>query len=178
MTTKKTSQNPVVEDLSFRQRLSAAPVDSKILARVNELGLGHRRGKGQAYRHLKKQPIMSARSDAEMLALMEKPLAFTGKKRLIKGCSIETDFPPNGTRKEIAFAGGPLPTFAHLPENFSDFDAGRANVGKSSLLNRLLGLQTGLPNSAKVEDSPGVTRKVTFYDIGKQVRLVDLPGRN
>ena len=106
---------------------------------------------------------MNARSDAEMLVLMEKPLALTGKKRLIKGCSIETDFPPNGTQKELAFV---------LVEK------GRANVGKLSLLNKLLGLQTGLPNSAKVEDLPGVTRKVTFYGIGKQVRLVDLPDRN
>jgi GTP-binding protein len=52
--------------------------------------------------------------------------------------------------------------------------AGRSNVGKSSLINGLLG--TSL---AKVAGTPGKTRSVNFYDVrfdDRAFRLVDLPG--
>jgi GTP-binding protein len=52
---------------------------------------------------------------------------------------------------------------------------GRSNVGKSSLLNRLLG-RRGL---ARTSATPGKTRLVHFYEARRtsgRVRLVDLPG--
>ena len=49
---------------------------------------------------------------------------------------------------------------------------GRSNVGKSSLLNRLVG-QRGL---ALVSRTPGRTRMVNFFEVGRSHRLVDLPG--
>ena len=48
---------------------------------------------------------------------------------------------------------------------------GRSNVGKSSLLNRLAGRRL-----AHVSRTPGRTRMVNFFEIGKSHRLVDLPG--
>ena len=48
---------------------------------------------------------------------------------------------------------------------------GRSNVGKSSLLNKLLGRK----NLARVSASPGKTTTINFFK-GDGVRLVDLPG--
>lgn len=49
---------------------------------------------------------------------------------------------------------------------------GRSNVGKSSLINRLLGAK-GL---ARTSSQPGRTQSVNFYRINEHVRFVDLPG--
>lgn len=49
---------------------------------------------------------------------------------------------------------------------------GRSNVGKSSLLNRLLGRQ-GL---AKVSSTPGRTRAVNYFLVNRRFYFVDLPG--
>lgn len=58
--------------------------------------------------------------------------------------------------------------------------AGRSNVGKSSLLNALIGKTCGPTGSlgvAQVRNLPGVTRSVNFYAAGKEgPTLVDLPG--
>jgi GTP-binding protein len=50
--------------------------------------------------------------------------------------------------------------------------SGRSNVGKSSLLNLLVGQN----NLAKVSKTPGKTRTLNFFDVGSDWRLVDLPG--
>jgi GTP-binding protein len=62
------------------------------------------------------------------------------------------DFPRDG-RPEVAFAG-------------------RSNVGKSSLMNRILG-RKGL---ARVGSTPGRTRTVNFFLVNGRWRFVDLPG--
>ena len=49
--------------------------------------------------------------------------------------------------------------------------AGRSNVGKSSLLNVLLGQK-----AAHISRTPGKTRTINFYDTGRGFLLVDLPG--
>ena len=56
-----------------------------------------------------------------------------------------------------------LPEFAFI---------GRSNVGKSRLINSLLGVQ-GL---ARTSSTPGRTRAVNFFLINQQFRFVDLPG--
>jgi GTP-binding protein len=50
--------------------------------------------------------------------------------------------------------------------------AGRSNVGKSSLINKLLGRKS----LARVSSSPGKTATINFYEIDKKINLVDLPG--
>ena len=50
--------------------------------------------------------------------------------------------------------------------------AGRSNVGKSSLLNRLVG-RRGL---ARVSKTPGRTQQINFFVIDEALALVDLPG--
>jgi GTP-binding protein len=49
---------------------------------------------------------------------------------------------------------------------------GRSNVGKSSLLNRLLG-RSGI---ARVSKTPGRTREIHYYLLDERFYLVDLPG--
>ncbi len=49
--------------------------------------------------------------------------------------------------------------------------SGKSNVGKSSLINRLLGRK----NLARVSTKPGKTVTINFYKLDK-ARLVDLPG--
>ncbi len=61
-------------------------------------------------------------------------------------------FPPDD-RREVAFAG-------------------RSNVGKSSLINKL----TGCDGLAFTSSRPGCTRTINFYNWGSRQRLVDLPG--
>ncbi|HEY0113266.1 MAG TPA: ribosome biogenesis GTP-binding protein YihA/YsxC [Allosphingosinicella sp.] len=52
--------------------------------------------------------------------------------------------------------------------------AGRSNVGKSSLLNKLTN-RTGL---ARTSNTPGRTQELNFFDVGTPLRfrLVDMPG--
>jgi GTP-binding protein len=77
----------------------------------------------------------------------------------------------------VAKPGGPVPD--ELPEvAFS----GRSNVGKSSLINRLLG-RTRTP-IARVSQTPGKTQEINFYRVRTALAsgadttffLVDLPG--
>ena len=75
-----------------------------------------------------------------------------------------------GKAEFIRSAGAPeqflwdgLPQFAF---------AGRSNVGKSSVINRLLGRK----NLAYVGSSPGKTTQVNYYLVDRRAYLVDLPG--
>ena len=49
---------------------------------------------------------------------------------------------------------------------------GRSNVGKSSLLNKLV----GHPGLAFTSARPGCTQLINFFEIDEAVRFVDLPG--
>ena len=63
----------------------------------------------------------------------------------------------------------PEPTFPEIAF------AGRSNVGKSSLLNRMVGRN----KVARVSNTPGRTRQINFFEVTTDkadVRLVDLPG--
>jgi GTP-binding protein len=50
--------------------------------------------------------------------------------------------------------------------------AGRSNVGKSSLLNAL----TGVNDLARASNTPGRTRELNLFDIADRLTLVDMPG--
>jgi len=61
------------------------------------------------------------------------------------------------------FPRGPLPQVAF---------AGRSNVGKSSVINRLLNRK----NFARVGSAPGKTVHINYFLIDEKLYLVDLPG--
>ena len=65
--------------------------------------------------------------------------------------------------KPSQFLRNPIPQIAF---------SGRSNVGKSSLINTLLGRKS----LARVSSSPGKTITINFYDIDSKLFLVDLPG--
>jgi len=48
---------------------------------------------------------------------------------------------------------------------------GRSNVGKSSLINSLIGKAC-----ARVSKTPGRTQQINFFSLGNKISLVDLPG--
>lgn len=50
--------------------------------------------------------------------------------------------------------------------------SGRSNVGKSSLINKLLNRKS----LARVSATPGKTATINFFDIDKKAKFVDLPG--
>ncbi len=76
-------------------------------------------------------------------------------------------------RQPCRFMAGAA-SVASLPE-FSQPEIafiGRSNVGKSSLVNALVG-QNKL---AKTSQNPGVTKQLNFFLIGERIMLVDMPG--
>jgi GTP-binding protein len=79
---------------------------------------------------------------------------FSGPAAFLKSAP-ELKFLPDPGAPEIAFAG-------------------RSNVGKSSLLNRL----TNRAALARTSNTPGRTQELNFFEIGEPVRLrlVDMPG--
>ena len=74
------------------------------------------------------------------------------KAEFVRSAGIQRDFIRDG-----------LPQFAF---------AGRSNVGKSSVINRLVGRK----NLAYVGASPGKTTQVNYFLIDRRAYLVDLPG--
>jgi len=91
-------------------------------------------------------------SDEEKAALETGRLLFAGECTFLVSAADENDLPPLGA-PEVAFAG-------------------RSNVGKSSLLNKL----TGRKGLARTSNTPGRTRLLNFFGLGRQLILVDLPG--
>ena len=79
---------------------------------------------------------------------------FSGPVSFLKSAP-ELKFLPGPAAPEIAFAG-------------------RSNVGKSSLLNRL----TNRGSLARTSNTPGRTQELNFFEVGEptQFRLVDMPG--
>ena len=67
-------------------------------------------------------------------------------------CGVTSTLPEN-TLPEVAFAG-------------------KSNVGKSSLINALM-MRKSL---ARTSAQPGKTQTINFYNINKEISLVDLPG--
>jgi GTP-binding protein len=69
-------------------------------------------------------------------------------------------------------------TSAFRPDQFPPPDrpevafAGRSNVGKSSLINRLVERR----NLAKISSQPGRTRSINFFSVENSFYLADLPG--
>ena len=50
--------------------------------------------------------------------------------------------------------------------------AGKSNVGKSTLINGMIGRRA----LARTSSQPGKTRTINFYDVENQLYIVDLPG--
>jgi GTP-binding protein len=95
---------------------------------------------------------MSALAEFDEATLAEADRLFRRPCRFVKGV-VRADALPGGALPEVAFAG-------------------RSNVGKSSLLNALVG-QKAL---ARTSNTPGRTREVNYFLLDERAYLVDLPG--
>jgi GTP-binding protein len=95
-----------------------------------------------------------ANPDFTAAELRRGEMLFKGPCTFVKGV-VAIDGLPNDGKPEIAFAG-------------------RSNVGKSSLINAL----TGQKSLARVSVTPGRTRELNFFTLGKgdAFYLVDMPG--
>ncbi|MBF0294948.1 MAG: YihA family ribosome biogenesis GTP-binding protein [Magnetococcales bacterium] len=83
--------------------------------------------------------------------------------------------PPPALRAGMAarFLTGAVESRQFPPDDLPELAfVGRSNVGKSSLLNRLLNRR----NLAMVSRTPGRTREINFFAVGQGARFVDLPG--
>jgi GTP-binding protein len=76
--------------------------------------------------------------------------------------------------RSLEFIGGMASVAGWRPESSLPeiAFAGRSNVGKSSLLNRLIHRK----KMARVSNTPGRTREVNFFRVNDAFILVDLPG--
>jgi GTP-binding protein len=79
-------------------------------------------------------------------------LLFAGPVDFVKGVVAMSGLPP-ADRREVCFAG-------------------RSNVGKSSLINALTGRKT----LARASNTPGRTQEISYFALGEERYLVDLPG--
>jgi GTP-binding protein len=77
---------------------------------------------------------------------------FTQPCAFLRATTAPDQFPP-GKLPEVAFIG-------------------RSNVGKSSLINALVGQK----RLARSSNTPGRTQQIIFFDLGQRLMLVDLPG--
>ena len=93
---------------------------------------------------------MSARFDEDKIDAGRR--LFGGPSRFLRGVAKLEQLPPEAG-VEIAFAG-------------------RSNVGKSSLINAL----TGVNGLARASNTPGRTRELNFFDVNGALTLVDMPG--
>lgn len=72
---------------------------------------------------------------------------------------------------ELRLSAGAVAQFPRDAKNQIAF-SGRSNVGKSSLINTLLGRKS----FAHVSSAPGKTVTINFYEIDRKAYFVDLPG--
>lgn len=77
----------------------------------------------------------------------------------------------NYSRADLALCVGTQAQFPRDPRPEIAL-SGRSNVGKSSLINTLLGRKS----LARVSSAPGKTVTVNYYDVDGKLYLVDLPG--
>ncbi len=96
------------------------------------------------------EPTASKREDEARWKAAQR--LFRGPCDFVRGV-VSLEGLPQDIRPEVAFAG-------------------RSNVGKSSLLNALVGRRA----LARTSHTPGRTRELNFFDLGGKLYLVDMPG--
>lgn len=95
---------------------------------------------------------MAERSEDDAEAIDAGRRLFAGATRFVLG-AVRLDDIPESRLPEIAFAG-------------------RSNVGKSSLINALVGQK----QLARTSNTPGRTQQINFFTIADRVMVADLPG--
>ncbi|CAM9674857.1 unnamed protein product [Ascophyllum nodosum] len=153
-------------EVSKRKQFKQVAVDPKVIRHLDALGLGLEKKKlerGRKLRLYRRGAVSSAAPGPT--SPIDKPKTFDhptwAVKKLASATTINEIPPPQGHLPEVAIVG-------------------RSNVGKSTLLNALVGLKKHPHARASVSDTPGETRSLDFFRLGtgKRAKLVlaDMPG--
>ncbi|CAM9639813.1 unnamed protein product [Ectocarpus sp. 4 AP-2014] len=160
------STEPAGPEISKRQQFKQIAVDAKVMRHLDALGLGMEKKKierGRKLRLYRRGAVSSAVPGATVTAA--KPRTFDHPTWAVKQLSSATKL------EEIPPAAASLPEVALV---------GRSNVGKSTLLNALVGLKKHPNQRASVSETPGETRTLDFFQTGKGKRakmiIADMPG--
>ena len=159
--------------LSNRQKFKAIPPDRAVLNHLDNLSLGYlakrreRRAVAKKFdAHVPGAPTMGAKRNQKIEA----------------DSSITSPFPfKAGARSVQSIAMARTPSSCPQPSAPEIALIGRSNVGKSTLLNALLGYNTSFVQRAKVSDKPGETRNLQFFSLGAakappSLVITDMPG--
>ncbi|MED6205774.1 hypothetical protein PIB30_020902 [Stylosanthes scabra] len=170
-------------DISNKRLDHAIRIDGSKEAEKKECEKEHHMSKNAQFRAIQPTP--------EILSFVEQNLL--GRRRLIDlkraGYNIELSAPldnipfssnsererieENAFRNKLEFFAAAKVSSSFPSPNLPEIAfAGRSNVGKSSLLNALT-RQWGV---VRTSDKPGLTQTINFFQLGKKLCLVDLPG--
>eukprot|EP00603_Paraphysomonas_imperforata_P007175 CAMPEP_0114426814 /NCGR_PEP_ID=MMETSP0103-20121206/8003_1 /TAXON_ID=37642 ORGANISM="Paraphysomonas imperforata, Strain PA2" /NCGR_SAMPLE_ID=MMETSP0103 /ASSEMBLY_ACC=CAM_ASM_000201 /LENGTH=351 /DNA_ID=CAMNT_0001595809 /DNA_START=418 /DNA_END=1473 /DNA_ORIENTATION=- len=160
--------------------------DRQILDHLDNLGLGYaakrRSRKAIATKYEKELPGVQSvvRSAENAVRSRRKTKGETGKK-IINASPYPFNKGPRKIQNIVtARQWGEVPDFGPVPEVAV---IGRSNVGKSTLLNAILGYTSSHVQKAAVSNKPGETTALQFFTLGKHITtkqptlvVTDMPG--
>ncbi|KAL1338399.1 hypothetical protein HN51_033045 [Arachis hypogaea] len=170
-------------DISNKRLDDGIGIDGSKEVKKKECEEEHQMSKNAQFRAIQPTP--------EILSFVEQNLL--GRRRLIDlkraGYNIDLSAPldnipfssssererieENAFRNKLEFFAAAKASSSFPAPNLPEIAfAGRSNVGKSSLLNALT-RQWGV---VRTSDKPGLTQTINFFQLGKKLCLVDLPG--
>jgi GTP-binding protein EngB required for normal cell division len=160
------SSNDDQASLSKRQLFRAVNPDMKLLEHYDEINLGFltkRRTRFAAAKRLELSPRggnpKTEKQRRSVVSTEAIPFPFRATGKVLHSCADAVAIPK-------AFPGLP-PEVALI---------GRSNVGKSTLLNALVGFDDSFIQKAIVSDKPGETKYLTFFMLGSCYRPPPPPG--
>lgn len=133
---------------SVRRLLKDTPLDKSILAQLDAIRLGSIKKRQIKGIHKSFEPGFRANHSPQ--AVLNKVFPFKKHGQLLQSMTTWEE-------SKMHIVGNP-PQVAII---------GRSNVGKSTLVNALLGFNDSFLQKAAVSDKPGETRQLTFYRLGK-----------
>ncbi|KAL0482241.1 GTP-binding protein EngB [Acrasis kona] len=149
------SKNPKPKELSHRAKERSTPVDPVILAWVKKIYAG-KVTKNKKFIQAQIDSRRGAPPYIDAIFRKDKLKKIASAKNL---STIPEPIPCQSSTESMKY----IPEFAF---------AGRSNVGKSTLLNTLVGSL----GKAAVSSKPGMTQTLNFYRLSNYFCFVDLPG--
>lgn len=173
-----TAKVPLSKRAQFRQ----LPIDSSILHHLDELNLGYcAKRKHRISLAIKRRTMAGTggafRTNTSAIGVVSRSKQFMPPYPFNYGARRASKIQDAQVYDEVPAFGGNPPEVAII---------GRSNVGKSTLINALLGYNSHI-ESSKVSSKPGETKQLKFYSMGLRrdftenvshpaLVLVDMPG--